>query len=98
VVDEITQYVAVRELKVLCLVSRKTGDVATRRLYHTILLNGLRGSVECLRTLAVRRDIARCVRKLTMYVPFGLSMYELNLTPEHIAYLLHRRLSLGCAP
>jgi hypothetical protein len=70
VVDEIAKYVAVRELKVLCLVSRQTGDVATRWLYHTILLNELMGLVGCLRTLVGRRDVARCVR---MYVfdPFG---------------------------
>lgn len=72
VVDEIAKYVAVCELKALCLVSKQTGDVATRRLYHTICLTELKGSVGCLQTLVMRRDVARCVRRLTMYV-FWLS-------------------------
>ncbi|EKM84344.1 hypothetical protein AGABI1DRAFT_110881, partial [Agaricus bisporus var. burnettii JB137-S8] len=69
VVDEIAKYVAVCELKALCLVSKQTGDVATRRLYHTICLTELKGSVGCLQTLAVRKDVARCVRRLTIQSP-----------------------------
>lgn len=69
-VDEIARYSAVCELKTLCLVSKQTGDVATRRLYHTIVLEDLKNAVRCFKTLATRQDVAGCVRRIGMYVLF----------------------------
>ncbi|KXN84983.1 hypothetical protein AN958_11828 [Leucoagaricus sp. SymC.cos] len=66
--DEIARCSDLRELKALCLVSKRTGDVATRRLYNTIVLENYRNAIRCFKTLIQRQYAASCVRRLAIDV------------------------------
>lgn len=67
-VDEIARYSTPCELQALCLVSKQIGDVATRRLYHTIVLESLKNAIRCFSTLAQRQEVASCVRRMAIGV------------------------------
>jgi hypothetical protein len=67
-INDIIQLSAASELPSLCQVSKKFNAVATRLLYHTLVIHSPRTAIKCFRTIVSNGSVALAVKSVELYV------------------------------
>ena len=103
-INDIIKLSAASELPSLCRVSKKFNSVATRLLYHTIVLQSPRTAIRCFQTIVASESVALSVRSLEMYrtipsvVIFAISdSWSYNTEKYHHTMISHLG-SIGSLP